>query len=115
MTERGEEATRCHVIKDYPLAMEFMQFVSSSEPDSDAVADADGAPADVQGLPHYATKSKNDGSVAMNKPEKKKRNRRKKKVAKGYEPPSDGPAHAFRLAEKKYKLYQGVKTDYSQV
>jgi hypothetical protein len=47
----------------------------------------------------------------------KKLNKRRKKKSKpkGYVPPTEGAAHAFRLAEKKYKLYKGMQTDYSQV
>jgi hypothetical protein len=47
----------------------------------------------------------------------KKLNKRKKRKNKpmGYVPPTEGAAHAFRLAEKKYKLYKGMQTDYSQV
>lgn len=47
---------------------------------------------------------------------KRKRVKSKRKAQDmGYLPPPEGAAHPFREAEKKYKLYRGAKTDYSQV
>lgn len=55
------------------------------------------------------------GSIDKGKEKKLNIMGRRPKRKMGYVPPAGGAAHPFREAEKLYKKYNGVETDFSQV